>query len=247
MFDYDLLPDINGTVPASLNLTAGTPALFKFIVGDVYDIGGTLSFAVSMKQDIRGNSVDQNAALSATERAPVFAQKLVDTSAEDDAKAINTARSNQTIIVCMHLGVPGVPTWPDRCVYGRHVFPAAIIVNNTDADTSTGLVHVPFPESGSWFVTLGLFCHGAETAARTTIIDSVKEFVMIHRDLLGQMQAPCACSQKKDFYMNCLVDDICRSDLNETETLKVKECLMDSKCTPKYQVRNSENPFLSYF
>uniref|UniRef100_A0A6B2E627 EGF-like domain-containing protein n=1 Tax=Phlebotomus kandelakii TaxID=1109342 RepID=A0A6B2E627_9DIPT len=235
MFDYDLLPDINGTVPASLNLTTGTPALFKFEVGDVYDIGGTLSFAISMKQDIRGNPVDQGAVLSVTESAPLFAQKLVDTSAEDAAKVTNGARSNQTIIICMHLGVPGIPTWPDHCVYGRHVFPAAIIVNNTDADTSTGLVHVPFPESGSWFVTLGLFCHGAETAARTTIIDSVKEFVKIHKDLLSQMQAPCACSERRDFYRNCLLDETCLAELNETETLKIKECLMDAKCTPKYQ------------
>uniref|UniRef100_A0A1L8D9Q3 EGF-like domain-containing protein n=2 Tax=Nyssomyia neivai TaxID=330878 RepID=A0A1L8D9Q3_9DIPT len=235
MFDYDLLPDINGTVPASLNLTAGTPALFKFDVGDVYDIGGTLSFAISMKQDIRGNTVDQSAQLSVTESTPLFAQKLVDTSAEDVARQSSAGHSNQTIIVCMHLGVPGVPTWPDRCVYGRTVFPAAIIINNTDSDTSTGLVHVPFPESGSWFVTLGLFCHGAETAARTTIIDSVKDFVKIHKDLVDDMKAPCACAQRRDFYISCLVDDLCMAELNETETLKVKECLMDSKCTPKYQ------------
>ncbi|GAB0087524.1 uncharacterized protein DMENIID0001_018410 [Sergentomyia squamirostris] len=235
MFDYDLLPDINGTVPASLNLTAGTAALFKFDVGDVYDIGGTLSFAISMKQDIRGNTVDQSASLSVTESAPLFAQKLVDTSAEDAAKQINTVRSNQTIIVCMHLGIPGVPTWPDRCVYGRHVFPAAITVNNTDPDTSTGLVHVPFPESGNWFVTLGLFCHGAETAARTTIIDSVKEFVRSHSNLLIGMQMPCACALRKDFYRNCLTDEACLTALNETETLKVKECIMDAKCTPRYQ------------
>uniref|UniRef100_A0A1B0GJC8 EGF-like domain-containing protein n=2 Tax=Lutzomyia longipalpis TaxID=7200 RepID=A0A1B0GJC8_LUTLO len=87
----------------------------------------------------------------------------------------------------------------------------------------------------SWFVTLGLFCHGAETAARITIIDSVKEFVKMHKELLVGIKAPCACAQRRDFYINCLVDDLCLAELNETETLKVKECLMDSKCTPKYQ------------
>lgn len=34
MYDYDLVPDANGTVPVSINLTAGTPALMKFDIGE---------------------------------------------------------------------------------------------------------------------------------------------------------------------------------------------------------------------
>lgn len=33
MYDYDLVPDINGTIPVSINLTAGAPALLKFDIG----------------------------------------------------------------------------------------------------------------------------------------------------------------------------------------------------------------------
>lgn len=33
MYDYDLVPDANGTVPISINLTAGMPALMKFDIG----------------------------------------------------------------------------------------------------------------------------------------------------------------------------------------------------------------------
>lgn len=134
----------------------------------------------------------------------------------------------------MHLNAAALPQWPNRCVYGQHVFPAASIMNNTNEDTSTGLVHVPFPEPGTWYVTLGLFCHGAETS-RITIIDSVKEFIKKYAEHLHDVRSPCACANRTDYYQKCVSDARCLSDLSESETLKVKECLMDSKCTSKHK------------
>lgn len=244
MFDYDLIPDANGTVPLVLNLTAGTPAGFAFEVGDVYDIGGTLSFAVSMKHGLKGTNELKSmpAVASATERSGILAEKLIgrplgkidedNDDNDDEEKAL--PRSNQTIIVCMHLGEPGSPTWPDKCRYGRKILPASSIVNNTDSNTSTGLIHVPFPESGQWYVTMGLYCHGAETAARVTIIDSVKEFVKKYAKMLETMRTPCACASAAARFQACVNDRKCLVAMNETETLKIKECLMDSKCTPNY-------------
>ncbi|XP_058812384.1 uncharacterized protein LOC131676953 [Topomyia yanbarensis] len=249
MFDYDLLPDINGTVPLTLNLSADTPALMKFDVNDVYDIGGTLSFAVAMRQDMKSALIDAHQANS-NDHVGVVAEKLIDVQ-EDFVEETTTTttttsttatpalgagkesanRTNQTVIVCMRLGEPGVPTWPDKCTYARHTFPAAVIINNTDSDASTGLVHIPFPEPGRWFVTMGLFCQSAETAARVTIIDSVKEFIRKYRDVLLDMRQPCSCAESSKFYQKCLEEDACLVSLNETETLKIKECIMDAKCT----------------
>ncbi|EDS41525.1 conserved hypothetical protein [Culex quinquefasciatus] len=247
MFDYDLLPDINGTVPLTLNLSAGNPALMKFDVNDVYDIGGTLSFAIAMRPDQKGALIDAHQANS-NDHVGVVAEKLIDVQ-EDFVEEVTTTtsttaapptaasgktetnRSNQTMIVCMRLGEPGVPTWPDKCVYGRQIFPAAITINNTDMDTSTGLVHVPFPEPGKWYVTMGIFCHGAETAARVTIIDSVKEFIKKYREILLDMKPPCSCATAAKYYRQCLGEEACLLGLNETETLKIKECIMDAKCT----------------
>lgn len=224
MFDYDLLPDINGTVPTSINMTAGVTTLMKFDVGDVYDIGGTLSFAVALRYDIHGNMIDSAPSISSPSEEAIVAEKLVS----------EAPSSNQTVIVCMRLNEPGIPTWPDKCVYGRHTFPASSVINNTDADSGTGLVHVPFPESGKWYVTLGLFCRNTETAARTTIIDSVKNFIKKHVEKLENMKSPCSCATELNLqgYKECLRDDRCLNQLNETVTLKIKECLMDSKCTP---------------
>lgn len=233
MYDYDLVPDANGTVPVSINLTSGMPALMKFDIGDVYDIGGTLSFAIAMKYDILGGLIESVPTTSTAidmNGEGAIAEKLV---AED------TKRSNQTVIVCMRLNEPGVPTWPDKCTYGRHVFPANSVINNTDGETGTSVIHVPFPESGLWYVTMGLFCHSdsveppIDRTARTTIIDSVKSFIKHNAQTLTSFQAPCSCAVDLNLnhYRDCLVNDKCLQQMNETETLKIKECLMDVKCT----------------
>lgn len=233
MYDYDLVPDANGTVPVSINLTAGIPALMKFDIGDVYDIGGTLSFAIAMKYDISGGLIESIPTTSTAidlNGEGAIAEKLV---AED------TKRSNQTVIVCIRLNEPGIPTWPDKCVYGRHSFAANSVINNTDGETGTGVIHVPFPETGTWFVTIGLFCHGdnvetsVDRTARTTIIDSVKTFIRHNAQTLKSFQAPCSCAidLKLNYYRDCLVSEKCLNQMNETDTLKIKECLMDVKCT----------------
>lgn len=137
MFDYDLLPDDNGSIPTFINLTAGTTTGFRFSIGNVYDIGGTMSFAIAMKDNL------QDAALAALEsstmRAKVsrissdmaVAEKLVQANTAEEVAPQNskmeslsfgmnrmngniddidnnTSRSNQTIIVCMRLGEPGI-------------------------------------------------------------------------------------------------------------------------------------------
>lgn len=233
MYDYDLVPE-NGTVPISINLTAGMPALMKFDIGDVYDIGGTLSFAIAMKYDIGGGIIDSavptsTSAINLNGEAAI-AEKLI---SED------TKRSNQTVIVCLRLNEPGVPTWPDKCVYGRSSFPANSVINNTDAEAGTGVIHVPFPETGTWYITIGLFCHGDtvdttnDHTARTTIIDSVKSFIRHNALVLKTFRPPCSCAVDLNinFYRDCLVKEKCLQQMNGTETLKIKECLMDVKCT----------------
>ena len=236
MYDYDLVPDANGSVPVAINLTAGMPALMKFDIGDVYDIGGTLSFAIAMKYDITGELIESVPTNSPSgigiNGEAAIAEKLV----SEESKL----RSNQTVIVCMRLNEPGIPTWPNKCIYGRQSFAANSVINNTDGETGTGVIHVPFPETGTWYVTIGLFCHGEnaegthDRTARVTIIDSVKTFIRYNAQTLKLFQPPCSCAVdlNLNFYRDCLLNEKCLSQMNETETLKIKECLMDIKCTP---------------
>ena len=89
MFDYDLLPDQNGTVPLTLNITSGTTALLKFEVNDIYDIGGTLSYAVAMRTDMKGNLIDSTTSNDdKNDHVGVMAEKLIDSHDEVSSKPI---------------------------------------------------------------------------------------------------------------------------------------------------------------
>ncbi|EDW33844.1 GL21912 [Drosophila persimilis] len=85
------------------------------------------------------------------------------------------------------------------------------------------------------YVTMGLYCHGAETA-RGTIIDNIKEFVVHHKNLLKEMRPPCPCASAAKEYDACIKSPDCLAGMNETETFKVKECLMDYQCTSNYDM-----------
>lgn len=81
---------------------------------------------------------------------------------------------------------------------------------------------------------MGLFCHGdspVETTARTAIIDSVKTFIRHNAQMLKAFKSPCSCAINLTHYRECLESQACLAQMNETETLKIKECLMDAKCT----------------
>lgn len=146
MYDYDLIPDANGSVPLSINLTSRMPALMKFDIGDVYDIGGTLTFAISMRTDVMGSGTIESSGQTTPSvhidlnGEPAIAEKLTN----------EMKFSNQTVIVCIRLNEPGIPTYPDKCVYGRHSHAANAIINNTNDDSGTSVVHIPFPETGTW-------------------------------------------------------------------------------------------------
>lgn len=77
-----------------------------------------------------------------------------------------------------------------------------------------------------------MYCHGAETT-RHTIIDSVKEFIQKYAHMMTDVNASCACTSRNNFYQNCVKDAKCLAGLSESETLKVKECLLDDKCSER--------------
>ncbi|XP_016980533.1 uncharacterized protein LOC108045658 [Drosophila rhopaloa] len=227
MFDYDLRPDVNGTVPETLNLTTQTPSGFAFDLGEVSDIGGTLTFAISMKEAHRA-SLRMSQPTQSPDLGGILAERLIGDPKEEVVTAIPTS-SNQSmqIVVCMQLGEPGKPEYPDKCRYGQRLKQASIVVNHTE---NMGLVHIPFPESGRWYVTMGLFCHGSGTA-RVSIMESVKEFIREHLDMLAEMQSPCGCAASVPRYAACIRSPECLDAMNETETLKVKECIMEGNCS----------------
>ncbi|XP_030382458.1 uncharacterized protein LOC115629975 isoform X2 [Scaptodrosophila lebanonensis] len=211
-FDYDLEQDEDGSVPKLLNIIVSRPVGFAFDVGDVNDIGGTLTFALSIKQ---------------SDTSPVKVKSILGSIRQD------MIRKEQTIIVCMHLNSPGIPTWPNKCRYDQWLMPASSIIKNTNSENSTGIVHVPFPESGRWYVTISLFCHSSGSP-KLRNIGSIKKLLSQYIHMLRDMQSPCPCAESKSRIENCIADPFCLSIVNDTDTLKIMECMMDKRCTSNY-------------
>jgi transmembrane protein 8A/B len=145
MYDYDLVPDANGSVPLAINLTSRAPALMRFDIGDVYDIGGTLTFAISMRTDVMTSPSEATPTTPPSVHIDLNGEPAIAEKLTNEMKF-----NNQTVVVCIRLNEPGIPTYPDKCAYGRHTYPANTIINNTNEDTGTSVVHIPFPETGTW-------------------------------------------------------------------------------------------------
>lgn len=69
-------------------------------------------------------------------------------------KRLESEPANHVILACIGNKIL-VPTWPSSCVHNDGVITAPIILNNTKSNNS---MLIPYPESGTWFVTMKLFC-----------------------------------------------------------------------------------------
>lgn len=61
--------------------------------------------------------------------------------------------SNVTIIGCITKDVKEVPTLTKECVYNNMSVPAPVVLNISESGALT-IVNVPFPDAGTWYVTL---------------------------------------------------------------------------------------------
>lgn len=247
MYDFDLLPDSFNETPQYMNISAHTPVQMQFSVGDTYDIGGTLSFAVAFYTSSRsdyGESLKVSAeevrdGLSSSSSSGPVAERLIDDS----------GRPQMTLIVCMRVGIVGIPTWPNRCIYGRHSFEPVIVINTTSDATSTGLVHVPYPETGRWLISMGLFCPN-ETVGEESQTDLVKDeevkkiiklrsFIARNVQLMDEMIAPlCPCEANREMLKKCILDETRNclySQLNVTTLVELKGCMINVACVKNHQ------------
>lgn len=244
MYDFDLLPDHNNETPAYVNITASNPVQLKVTIGDTYDIGGTLSFAVAF---FTGSKADYGESLT-IHHSQAVAEKLVDNPKQS---------KNVALIVCMRVGIAGIPTWPDKCIYGRLSYPPVIVINTTSEHSSTGLVHVPYPETGQWIISMGIFCDFVAAKNETQSVEvtnSEKNRLFIHENahLLDEMVHPiCDCSTRRKALKMCILDET-RSclyvQMNDSLVDEIKDCMLSSGCVKNYQsARKSYESFQHYY
>lgn len=264
MYDFDLLPDSYNETPQYVNISGSSPIQMQFSIGDTYDIGGTLSFAVAFYTSSRSDygetlkvttPAGQSAAASQGGLTGPVAERLVDdsaaaspsssasTSSSSSSSASAVKSPEMTLIVCMRVGIVGIPTWPNQCVYGRHSFDPVIVINTTNDMTSTGLVHVPYPETGRWLISMGLFCANDSVTAQEEGWPSeerkMRSFIAQNVHLMDEMIHPlCGCAENRETLKGCILDETRHclyEQLNGTVLRQIKGCMVNVDCVQNHQ------------
>ncbi|XP_069936970.1 transmembrane protein 8B isoform X4 [Cherax quadricarinatus] len=118
VFEYDLPPDENGSVPLLLNITSASPTLLAFHLEPIIDIGGTLSVELAI------------------------------------SPYMNVSKHNFSVAGCVALGLREEPDASGQCSRGH-----SLLVNTSTQNDAVTVLLIPFPEPGSWYLTLTPTCY----------------------------------------------------------------------------------------
>lgn len=149
-FDYGLPSTDIHDATSLLNLTSKEITTVRFKVNQFMDIGGTLTIEASLLMSLKyymgyRRQLKKGALLAFTEDNQFF-------------------RS----VACMTLDYASVPLETGHCKYNDQVRPALFVLNSTDSESIYDKVIIPFPESGTWYLTFRLFCDEVVCPCRTS-------------------------------------------------------------------------------
>lgn len=139
-YDYGVsTTDIHDST-SLVNLTSGEIKTLRFNVNQFVDIGGTLIIEASLLMSLKyymgyKRELKKSALLSFTEENQFF-----------------------KTVICLSINHPSIPLSTGNCKYNDNVKPALFVLNSTDSESIYEKVLIPFPESGTWYLTLLLFC-----------------------------------------------------------------------------------------
>lgn len=139
-FDYGLPTTDLADVTSIINITSSELKTIRFKVNQFLDIGGTLSIEASLLMSLKYYMGYKRE----------FKKGSLLAFSED----------NQFIraVICMDNGYSSLPLETGHCKYNDQVKPALFILNSTDSESIYDKVIIPYPESGTWYLTLRLFC-----------------------------------------------------------------------------------------
>ncbi|XP_013135750.1 PREDICTED: transmembrane protein 8A [Papilio polytes] len=149
-FDYGL-PTTDLHDPTSLvNLTSGDVKSLRFKVNQFLDIGGNFAIEASLFMNYKyymgyKRELTKSGLLEFTEKNQFF-----------------------KVVICMDIGHASVPLETGHCRFNDHVKPALFILNSTDSESIYDKVIIPYPDSGTWYITFRLFCDEVVCPCRTS-------------------------------------------------------------------------------
>ncbi|CAH0690308.1 unnamed protein product [Spodoptera exigua] len=148
-FDYGVpTTDIQDTT-SLINITSSEIKTFRFKINQFLDIGGSLSIAASLLMSVKyymgfKREAEKETLLAFTEDNQFF-----------------------KVVLCVDIGHPSIPLESGHCRYNDRVTPALFVLNSTDSDSIYDKTFIPFPDSGTWYITVRLFCDQSVCPCRT--------------------------------------------------------------------------------
>lgn len=139
-FDYGLPTTDMHDVTSLVNLTSGEIKSLRFKVNQFLDIGGSLTIEASLLMSLKyymgyKRELKKGSLLAFSE----------------DEKFVRA-------VICLDIGHPSIPLRNGKCKYNDKEVPAFFVLNSTDSDSIYDKGIVPFPDAGTWYLTLRLFC-----------------------------------------------------------------------------------------
>ncbi|XP_021190581.3 post-GPI attachment to proteins factor 6 [Helicoverpa armigera] len=149
-FDYGLPTTDIQDATSLINITSSEIKSLRFKINQFLDIGGSLSIAASLLMSLKyymgyKRAFDKETLLAFTEDNQFF-------------KAV----------ICMDIGHPSIPLESGHCRYNDKVKPALFVLNSTDSESIYDKTYIPFPDSGTWYLTFRIFCDQSVCPCRTS-------------------------------------------------------------------------------
>ncbi|KAJ8714174.1 hypothetical protein PYW08_007794 [Mythimna loreyi] len=149
-FDYGLPTADIQDATSLINITSSEIKSLRFKINQFLDIGGSLSIAASLLMSLKyymgyKREFEKGALLAFTEDNQFF-----------------------KTVICMDIGHPSIPLESGHCRYNDKVKPALFVLNSTDSESIYDKIVIPFPDSGTWYLTFRLFCDQTVCPCQTT-------------------------------------------------------------------------------
>lgn len=149
-FDYELPTTDVQDVTSVINITSDQVKTVRFKVNQFIDIGGSIAIEASLLMSLNyymgyRRELKKGALLAFTEDNQFF-----------------------KVVVCLDIDHASTPLESGHCKFNDQVKPALFVLNSTDSETIYDKVIIPFPESGTWYLSLRLFCDEVVCPCKTS-------------------------------------------------------------------------------
>ncbi|XP_049878117.1 post-GPI attachment to proteins factor 6 [Pectinophora gossypiella] len=149
-FEYGLPTTDVQDATSLINITSNEIKSVRFKVNQFIDIGGNLAIEASLLMSLKyymgyRREMKKGALLGFTQENQFY-----------------------RAVICLDIGHTSIPLETGHCKYNDKVKPALFVLNSTDSESIYEKTIIPYPDSGTWYLTSRLFCDEVVCPCRTS-------------------------------------------------------------------------------